>query len=225
MRTPHGRYGIAASAALSPTSLAATGAEEHDVPTQRLRDEESLRSLERAMEEFDVSGVSPPPTETSWNFTSMPADAARTQDDSTQDDDLEHNHELAARLARTLTHRPLMSRLARIEAAYAELPATLEPPIVASVPPPLPPAAEPPAAVEPLKHLEPAQPNGATRSIDELMEEFSDTVTPLPESSTAWLGNARRARNRSFLHNVAGWFATIAIGATVIAGAIFMLRA
>jgi hypothetical protein len=220
MRTPPGAYAsFAAHQAAWPDERdGAVGAQ-----PRHPGDEETLRALERAMQEFDVSSGPPPQVHSSWNFTSMPADSALMQpdDDPITEDDIEHQNELAARLTRTLQHRPLMSRLSRIEAAYAELPTSItppEPPVVASVPPPLPPVAQFPKPAEQAQHVAPGRP------IEELMEEYGDEQEPLPESSTAWLGNARRERSRVQLHNVAAWFATLAIGFSVIGIAILMLQ-
>lgn len=127
----------------------------------------------------------------------------------------EFDRNLAEDIARAMQHRPLMSRLARIEAAYAELPGVL-PPRAASAPPPIPANQDAPPS--------PLAANGAPATpIDQLMEEFGAETTT-PPSSAEWLGKARRERNRARMRNVAAWFATLTIGGTIIALTTLMIK-
>jgi len=46
-----------------------------------------------------------------------------------------------------------------------------------------------------------------------------------PPRSAAWLGKARRERNRARLMNALAWLSTVAIGGTIIASTIVALQA
>ena len=134
--------------------------------------------------------------------------AARAQLQEDHSIDLERN--LAEDIARAMQHRPLMSRLARIEAAYTDeapgvLPARIND---TALPPPIPVNDGPPATL--------AVNGSAAMPIDQLMEEFGAEEPTLP-SSAEWLGKARREHAHARLRNVAGWFATLTIGGSILA--------
>jgi hypothetical protein len=216
MRSPSGGF---AAAAVYPTSWAADDIGVHELQPHLSTEDASRLALERAMREFEAARPDAPSPANSWNFTAVPAETAEVHDetfDEDQDDAAEQ--ELAARLSRTLNHRPLMNRLARVEAAYNEAPRPPEPPIIASVPPPLP--------QETSQSVAEAQVDAqaALRPIDDLMHEFGDEPIELPETSTAWVGNAQRERGRNHIHNIAAWFATAAIGCSVVGIVVLMLR-
>ena len=220
MRSPPGGF---AAAAVYPTSWAAAD----DVGVQNLQpqmsaEDASRLALERAMRDFESARPAAPSPANPWNFTAVPAGTVEAYDDvADRDQDNEAEQELAARLSRTMNHRPLMNRLARVQAAYHDTPRAPEPPVVASVPPPLPPPEE-----EPSQPLAGAQAAAETpsRPIAELMQEFGGEPVELPEASTAWIGNAERERGRNYIHNIAAWFATAAIGCSVVGIVVLMLR-
>jgi hypothetical protein len=61
--------------------------------------------------------------------------------------------------------------------------------------------------------------HGATIERQPLRERTS------PPRSAAWLGKARRERNRARLMNAFAWLSTVAIGGTIIASTIVALQA
>lgn len=128
---------------------------------------------------------------------------AQIQDDNSID--FERN--LAEDIARAMQHRPLMSRLARIEADYGDVPGVL-PARAAATPPPIPASNGSPETLA--ANGAPAMP------IDQLMEEFGAETPTLP-SSAEWLGKARREHARARARSVAAWFATLTIGGSLIA--------
>jgi hypothetical protein len=131
--------------------------------------------------------------------------AAQVQLQEDHSIDLERN--LAQDIARAMQHRPLMSRLARIEAAYTdEVPGVLPSRISdAMLPPPI-----------PVNDSSPATHAVNGMPIEQLMEEFGADEPTLP-SSTEWLGKARREHAHARLRNVAAWFATLTIGGSILA--------
>ena len=134
--------------------------------------------------------------------------AAQAQLQEDHSIDLERN--LAEDIARAMQHRPLMSRLARIEAAYTdEVPGVLPARISeTTLPPPIPVNDSPPATL--------AVNGSAAMPIDQLMEEFGAEEPALP-SPAEWLGKARREHAHARLRNVAAWFATLTIGGSILA--------
>jgi hypothetical protein len=166
----------------------------------------------RASDALVVRGVPPPDAETLWNFTSMAAHVP-VKDDI----DAELEDDLVDEIARAMHRRPLMNRLAHVQAAYGEQPAAVRPSPAPSVPPPIPQTQAAPLALE--LELEPDD----TVSIDQLMEEFEEWETTTP-TSAEWLGKARRERARARLRNLTGWLATIAIGGSIILITMIMLQ-
>jgi hypothetical protein len=144
--------------------------------------------------------------DSAWNF--IPADPTADPSASlTEDPELERY--LVEEIARAKRRRPLMKRLANVEAAYsADLPSFLAKAAAPAVPPPLPSLHAVPQSA-PM-----AVANGAP--IDRLMDEFHDECTAPPQSAE-WLDNARRERRRGRLRALVAWIATVAIGTTVIA--------
>jgi hypothetical protein len=134
----------------------------------------------------------------------MAAQAQLQQDHSI---DLERN--LAEDIARAMQHRPLMSRLARIEAAYTDEAPGVLPSRVSetALPPPIPVNVNPPETLAA---------NASALPIEQLMEEFGADEPILP-SSAEWLGKARREHAHARLRNFAGWFATLTIGGSILA--------
>jgi hypothetical protein len=141
-----------------------------------------------------------------WNFVSMHGQL--DDDDATR----ESARGLAEEIAKAMHHRPLMSRLARIESQFGVVPSARGATPAATTPPAL-----------PVGRDEPAAPPALSASIDELMEEFGESVSS-PPKSVEWLGKARRERNRRRLHNVAAWLATLTIGGSIVATTILLLH-
>jgi hypothetical protein len=155
----------------------------------------------------DADSASPSAqSEPSWNFiSSEPDPGAATA--LTENPELERY--LVAEIARASRRRPLMKRLAHVEAAYAEQQNGLAPP--PPVPPPLPPLSSSSGA-------DPHDLPGPTPilPIDQLMEEFGETYTAPPPSAD-WLAKARRERRRQRARAVFAWLVTLAIGMVIVA--------
>jgi len=173
------------------------------------------RSLVRALGEAVVSGVCRPGTELAGNSAAMGSQAKLKQADEPQ------SH-LVEEIARAMQHRPLMGRLAHVEAAYAEeslgSPAANE-----KVPAPAASARPSRAASEVGTPPTSASRNAALARIEKLVEDAEEAWT-MPPSSAEWLGKAQRERNRARLRNVAAWLATLAIGGTIIATTALLLQ-
>lgn len=143
--------------------------------------------------------------EPSWNFiSSEPDPGAATA--LTENPELERY--LVAEIARASRRRPLMKRLAHVEAAYAEQQSALAPP--PPVPPPLPSLSPSSADPHDLPGPTPILP------IDQLMEEFGETCTTPPPSAD-WLAKARRERRRQRARAAFAWLVTLAIGMVIVA--------
>lgn len=134
---------------------------------------------------------------------------------------VEDERALAEEIARAMARRPLMSRLASIQEARAEVASTLDRFEAATVvtddalPPPVPSLSEPP----PLPEMSEAEADAR------FAEVFDETLPPTtPPSSVEWLRRARRERRRERLRQAGGWLATIAIGATIIGTTAMMLQ-
>jgi hypothetical protein len=166
----------------------------------------------RASDALVVRGVPPPDAETLWNFTTMTAPAP-VKDDL----DAELEDDLVDEISRAMHRRPLMNRLAHVQAAYGELPAAVRPSPAPSVPPPI-----PQSHAAPLELGIEFEADDSV-SIDQLMEEFEELETTTP-TSAEWLGKARRERSRARLRNLTGWLATIAIGGSIILITMIMLQ-
>jgi hypothetical protein len=103
--------------------------------------------------------------------------------------------------------RPLMNRLARVESAYAGVPPDKE-------------SAQPmPSKTVGTTSSQTQAAHGATIERQPQRERTS------PPRSAAWLGKARRERNRARLMNAFAWLWTVAIGGTIIASTIVALQA
>jgi len=133
----------------------------------------------------------------------------------------EDERALAEEIARAMARRPLMSRLASIHEARAEVASTLDRFEAANVltdgalPPPVPSLSEPPPLPETSQEAADAR----------FAEVFDETLPPTtPPSSVEWLRRARRERRRERLRQAGGWLATIAIGATIIGTTAIMLQ-
>ncbi len=140
---------------------------------------------------------------TSWNF--IPPDSSPNTS-LTEDPELERY--LVEEIARATRRRPLMKRLANVEAAFTGLPDGLHATThTANEPPPLPSA----PAIDLMGVANPA-----IHPINDLMEEYSDTWTT-PPPSAEWLRKARRERRRARARTFFAWSATLAIGIAIVA--------
>ena len=123
------------------------------------------------------------------------------------------DRQLADDIARAMHHRPLMSRLQRVEAMHGNAdgavvrtasrlaPVPAAPPGIGALPPPIP--------VDP-------------RSLDEVIDDLGHVASPPP--SAEWLDNARRERRRLRNRNALAWVTTVAIASTIVAAAFLLLR-
>jgi hypothetical protein len=128
--------------------------------------------------------------------------------------------DLVENIARAMQNRPLMRRLANVEAAYSDAPvAELSTPAEA----PAEEAPSPPVEAEapPLETAPPVE--GELAKIKRLVEEAEEGWVMAP-SSAEWLGKAQRERSRARLRNAAAWVATFAIGGSIIATTALMLQ-
>jgi hypothetical protein len=138
----------------------------------------------------------------------MPARAQVTPDFDGPED-----RQLADDIARVMHHRPLMSRLARVETAHGEAagfvaksatrvaPNQPAPAAAATLPPPI--------SVDP-------------RSIEEVIDDLGHVAAPPP--SAAWLDKARREHRRERMRNAMAWVTTLAIAGSIVAVAFLLLR-
>jgi hypothetical protein len=123
------------------------------------------------------------------------------------------DRQLADDIARAMHHRPLMSRLQRVEAMHGNAdgavvrtasrlaPVPAAPPSIGALPPPIP--------VDP-------------RSLDEVIDDLGHVASPPP--SAEWLDNARREHRRERNRNALAWMTTVVIASTIIAAAFLLLR-
>ena len=160
-----------------------------------------------------VSGVLPPQPETAWGRAAMAAQAELKEIVP------ESERALAQEIAKAMQPPPLMSRLARIQTSFAELPGAhpdrAAPAMTGpAVPPPIPLPPAPPAP-------QPSPPAASLPEIDAIADD-ADAGWSTPPSAE-WLGKARRERNRARLRNGAAWIATLAIGGGIVASTMLML--
>lgn len=178
----------------------------------------------RVLSESVMSGVAQPHPVTSRNPATMAAQANPNLHEPIQSE-----RDLAAEIARVMHQRPLMNRLARVDSAYAGAPQDKGPPDRG--PPDEVPAqprehSSPPVLQQPM----PSKPVGTTSSQTQAVHGATIERQPQrertsPPRSAAWLGKARRERNRARLMNAFAWLSTVAIGGTIIASTIVALQA
>lgn len=123
------------------------------------------------------------------------------------------DRQLASDIARAMHHRPLMSRLQRVEAMHGNAdgavvrsasrlaPVPAPAPSTAALPPPIP--------VD-------------SRSLDEVIDDLGHVASPPP--SAEWLDNARREQRRQRNRNALAWVTTVMIASTIVAAAFLLLR-
>ncbi len=174
----------------------------------------------RVLSESVMSGVAHPHPVTSRNPATMAAQANPNLHEPIQSE-----RDLAVEIARVMHQRPLMNRLARVESAYAGAPPDKGPPPDQGSAQPRE-HSSPPVLQQPM----PSKPVGTTSSQTQAahgatIERQPQRERTSPPRSAAWLGKARRERNRARLMNAFAWLSTVAIGGTIIASTIVALQA
>jgi len=146
-----------------------------------------------------------------FHFGGEPPVAARAQMKS--DFGAEDDHRLADDIARAMHNRPLMSRLARVEAAHGDAAVTVARSAIDLVTPREEPAvtraSPPPPAVE-------------LRSIEEVIDDLGYAASPPP--SAAWLEKARRAKTLERRRHALAWVTTLAIAGVILTGTYLLLH-
>jgi hypothetical protein len=133
------------------------------------------------------------------------------------DDDNAPERDLVENIARAMQHRPLMRRLANVEAEFSDAP----PPPPSNGAGAAAPSLQEDFAIRPLTASRSAE---AVAKVDRRIEAAADDAWAPPPSSAEWLGKAQRERNRARLRNAAAWLATFAIGGTIIATTALLLQ-
>ena len=129
----------------------------------------------------------------------MTADFAEPEDSQLADD-----------IARVMHHRPLMSRLARVEAVHG--------PAAVGVAQPA--AGAQGLAAPPEAFATPVRPD--PRSLEEVLDDLGHVATPPP--SAEWLEHARRAHRKANLRQAVAWMTTLAIAVSIVGVALLLLR-
>lgn len=117
------------------------------------------------------------------------------------------DRQLADDIARVMQHRPLMSRLARVEASHSEAAgfvAKASPPSVAA-----------PAA-------EPSEKSAELRSIEEVIDDLPNVVSS--PASARWLEKARQDHLRERNRHAIAWVTTLGIACAIITATLVLLR-
>jgi hypothetical protein len=120
------------------------------------------------------------------------------------------DRQLANDIARVMHHRPLISRLARVEAMHGNTAGAVH--SVASG------LAGAPALAE----TTPASLDADPRSIEEVIDDLGYSASPPP--SAQWLDKARREQRQERARHAMAWVTTSVIAATIVGGAFLLLR-
>lgn len=123
------------------------------------------------------------------------------------------DRQLAEDIARAMHHRPLMSRLARVEAAHGDPAGAVTKSAARLAPNPSAPAVA--EAAPPLLSVDP-------RSIEEVIDDLGYVASKPP--SAEWLDKARREHRKERARNAIAWVTTLAIAATIVGVAFLLLR-
>ncbi len=123
------------------------------------------------------------------------------------------DRQLADDIARAMHHRPLMSRLQRVEALHGNADGAVT--RTASRLAPVPAAAPNATALPPPIPVDP-------RSLDEVIDDLGHVAATPP--SAEWLDNARREQRRQRNRNALAWVTTVVIASTIVAAAFLLLR-
>lgn len=117
------------------------------------------------------------------------------------------DRQLADDIARVMQHRPLMSRLARVETSHGDAAG-----FVAKASPPS--AAEAPA--------ETSETAADARSIEEVIDDLPNIVSS--PASARWLEKARQDHRRERNRHAIAWATTLAIASAIILATLLLLR-
>jgi hypothetical protein len=153
-----------------------------------------------------LSGVFAPQPDQRGMSAAMAARAERQAE--RKDTVPESERALAQEIAKAM-QPPLMSRLARIQSSFGEPTEsrTEHDAPAAGTAPPVP---------------EAAAPTPMSAAMRDLIADDPDAGFSTPPSA-AWLGKARRERNRARLNNAIAWVATLVIGGSIVMAAMLML--
>lgn len=122
------------------------------------------------------------------------------------------DRQLADDIARAMQHRPLMKRLARVDA-----PRGVSPELIAVTA-----TQAAPSSSDPAPEIDLPRFIADTRSIEEVIDDLGQ-VTGTPPSAK-WLDNARRAHRQARVSHAMAWVTTLAIAMSIIGTALLMLR-
>ena len=147
-----------------------------------------------------------------FHFDGEPPMAATAQIKPGFDDG--EDHRLADDIARAMHHRPLMSRLARVEAAHGDAAVMVAKTATGFASP----RAHEPAAIE----TPPPLPVADLRSIEELIDDLGYASSPPP--SAEWLEKARRAKAHERRRHALAWVTTLAIAGVILTGTYVLLH-
>jgi hypothetical protein len=124
------------------------------------------------------------------------------------------DRQLADDIARAMHHRPLMSRLQRVEVLHGNAAGAVAKSATRLAPGP----ATTPAPAQALPPPLPADP----RSLDEVIDDLGHFATTPP--STEWLEKAQREHRRERTRNALAWLTTLGIAGTIVTIAFLLLR-
>jgi hypothetical protein len=123
------------------------------------------------------------------------------------------DRQLADDIARVMQHRPLMSRLARVDNAHGNAADAVSRSATRFDPTPVPTATEVP--VSPI--------SADQRSIEEVIDDLAYVASPPP--SAEWLDKARHTQRQERRRFALAWITTIAIAGAIVTSAFLLLRA
>ena len=123
------------------------------------------------------------------------------------------DRQLADDIARAMHHRPLMSRLQRVEVMHGNAAGDIAKSATRLAPVP--------SAPSPAQALPPPIP-ADPRSLDEVIDDLGHFAASPP--STEWLEKAQREHRRKRTSNALAWVTTVGIASTIVAVAFLLLR-
>jgi hypothetical protein len=130
---------------------------------------------------------------------------------TTPDFDGPEDRQLADDIARAMHHRPLLSRLSRVDAIHGDVPASVAAVITAA------------PAMQDVASLGAARSLGELRSLEEVIDDLAQVSGPPP--SAQWLENARRTHRQNRVSHIVAWLTTLAIAVSIVGLAALLFRA